>query len=123
MKQCNQSIPVIHYRPSTQARLRYIGLHRTWGGVIAGGFFVLPSLFILIGLSWVHMAFGSVPTVAGVLYGIKPTVTAIVVFVAYRIGSRALKNAWLNPDASSLAASYAILDDKERLYYEHRLAA
>jgi chromate transporter len=76
-------------------------MHRTWGGVIAGGFFVLPSLFILIGLSWVYMAFGSVPAVAGVLYGIKPAVTAIVVFAAYRIGSRGLKNAWLR----SLAAA------------------
>jgi chromate transporter len=83
--------------PEAQQLATYIGwlMHRTWGGVIAGGFFVLPSLFILIGLSWVYMAFGTVPAVAGVLYGIKPAVTAIVVFAAYRIGSRALKNAWL----------------------------
>jgi chromate transporter len=83
--------------PEAQQLATYIGwlMHRTWGGVIAGGLFVLPSLFILIGLSWVYMAFGSVPAVAGVLYGIKPAVTAIVVFAAYRIGSRALKNAWL----------------------------
>jgi chromate transporter len=83
--------------PEAQQLATYIGwlMHRTLGGVIAGGLFVLPSLFILIGLSWVYMAFGSVPAVAGVLYGIKPAVTAIVVFAAYRIGSRALKNAWL----------------------------
>ncbi|WP_341315688.1 chromate efflux transporter [Paraburkholderia sp. IMGN_8] len=83
--------------PEAQQLATYIGwlMHRTWGGLIAGGLFVLPSLFILIGLSWVYMAFGSVPAVAGVLYGIKPAVTAIVVFAAYRIGSRALKNAWL----------------------------
>src|SRR5579859_655065 len=77
--------------PEAQQLATYIGwlMHRTWGGVIAGGLFVLPSLFILMGLSWIYMAFGSVPAVAGVLYGIKPAVTAIVVFAAYRIGSRA----------------------------------
>ena len=67
-------------------------MHRTWGGIVAGALFVLPSLFILIALSWVYMAFGNVPVVAGMFYGIKPAVTAIVVFAAYRIGSRALKN-------------------------------
>jgi len=83
--------------PEAQQLATYIGwlMHRTWGGIIAGGLFVLPSLVILIALSWVYMAFGSVPAVAGVLYGIKPAVTAIVVFAAYRIGSRALKNGWL----------------------------
>src|SRR3981189_1702020 len=67
-------------------------MHRTWGGIVAGGLFVLPSLFILIALSWIYMAYGDVPSVAGILYGIKPAVTAIVLFAAYRIGSRALKN-------------------------------
>jgi chromate transporter len=52
----------------------------------------LPSLFILIGLTWIYLVYGDVPAVEGVLYGIKPAVTAIVVFAAYRIGSRALKN-------------------------------
>ncbi len=83
--------------PEAQQLATYIGwlTHRTWGGIVAGGLFVLPSLFILIALSWVYMAFGNVPQVAGLLYGIKPAVTAIVVFAAYRIGTRALKNAWL----------------------------
>ena len=75
----------------------YIGwmMHKTRGGIIAGTLFFLPSLFILIALSWIYMAYGNVPLVAGILYGIKPAVTAIVVFAAYRIGSRALKNAAL----------------------------
>jgi chromate transporter len=75
----------------------YIGwmMHKTRGGIIAGTLFFLPSLFILIALSWIYMAYGNVPLVAGVLYGIKPAVTAIVVFAAYRIGSRALKNSML----------------------------
>jgi chromate transporter len=80
--------------PEAQQLATYIGwlMHRTWGGIIAGGLFVLPSLFILIGITWIYMAYGNVPAVAGVLYGIKPAVTAIVVFAAYRIGSRALNN-------------------------------
>ncbi|MBI5890305.1 MAG: chromate efflux transporter [Nitrosomonadales bacterium] len=75
----------------------YIGwlMHRGWGGIIAGVMFLLPSLFILIALSWFYIAFGDVPLVAGLFYGIKPAVTAIVVQAAYRIGSRALKNNWL----------------------------
>lgn len=80
--------------PEAQQLATYIGwlMHRTWGGIVAGGLFVLPSLLILIALSWVYLAFGSVPAVAGILYGIKPAVTAIVLFAAYRIGSRALVN-------------------------------
>ena len=83
--------------PEAQQLATYIGwlLHRTWGGVIAGVLFVLPSLFILIGLSWVYIAYGDVPLVAGIFYGIKPAVTAIVAQAAWRIGSRALKNNWL----------------------------
>ncbi len=83
--------------PEAQQLATYIGwlMHRTWGGVLAGGLFVLPSLVILIALSWVYMAYGALPSVAGVLYGIKPAVTAIVVSAAYRIGSRALTNRWL----------------------------
>jgi chromate transporter len=83
--------------PEAQQLAIYIGwlMHRAWGGVIAGGLFVLPSLLILIGLSWVYLAFGHLPAVAGALYGIKPAVTAIVLFAAYRIGSRALKNGLL----------------------------
>jgi chromate transporter len=83
--------------PEAQQLATYIGwlMHGTWGGILAGALFVLPSLFILILLSWIYMAFGQVPAVAGVLYGIKPAVTVIVVFAAYRIGARALKNAVL----------------------------
>ena len=83
--------------PEAQQLATYIGwlMHRSWGGVIAGGLFVLPSLLILIALSWVYMAWGQLPAVAGLLYGIKPAVTAIVVAAAWRIGSRALKNAAL----------------------------
>ena len=83
--------------PEAQQLATYIGwlLHRSWGGIVAGALFVLPSLLILIVLSWLYIAFGDVPLVAGIFYGIKPAVTAIVLQAAHRIGSRALKNNWL----------------------------
>ncbi|HLD67281.1 MAG TPA: chromate efflux transporter [Pseudomonas sp.] len=97
--------------PEAQQLAIYIGwlLHRTWGGIIAGVLFVLPSLFILIGLSWVYIAFGDLPLVAGLFYGIKPAVTAIVVQAAHRIGARALKNNWLWAiAAASFVAIFAL---------------
>ncbi len=83
--------------PEAQQLATYIGwlMHGTWGGIVAGAMFVLPSLVILIALTWIYLVFGNVPVVAGVLYGIKPAVTAIVVFAAYRIGARALKSSVL----------------------------
>jgi chromate transporter len=80
--------------PEAQQLATYIGwlMHGTLGGILAGVLFVLPSLAILIALTWIYLSYGDVPVVAGVLYGIKPAVTAIVVFAAYRIGSRALRN-------------------------------
>jgi chromate transporter len=83
--------------PEATQLATYIGwlMHRTWGGIIAGTLFVLPSLLILIALSWIYIAFGNVPVVAAVLYGIKPAVVAIVLAAAWRIGSRTLKNFWL----------------------------
>ena len=83
--------------PEAQQLATYIGwlMHRTWGGVVAGALFVLPSLFILIALSWVYLRFGDVPVVAGIFYGIKPAVTALVLHAAHRIGTRALRNRWM----------------------------
>lgn len=83
--------------PEAQQLATYIGwlMHKRWGGIVAGGLFVLPSLFILVILSWLYIAFGELTVVAGLFYGIKPAVTAIVLQAAHRIGSRALKNSWL----------------------------
>jgi chromate transporter len=80
--------------PEAQQLATYIGwlMHGVRGGVMAGTLFVLPSLLILIALTWIYLALGHLPVVQGILYGIRPAVTAIVVFAAYRIGSRALKN-------------------------------
>ena len=80
--------------PEAQQLATYIGwlMHRSWGGIIAGGLFILPSLLILIVLSWVYMRYGHLPEIAAMLYGIKPAVVAIVLFAAYRIGLRVLKH-------------------------------
>lgn len=83
--------------PEAQQLAIYLGwlLHRTWGGIVAGSLFVLPSLIILMALTFVYLQYGNLPSIAGILYAIKPAVVAIVLFAAYRIGSRALKNKWL----------------------------
>ncbi len=92
--------------PEAQQLATYIGwlMHRTWGGVVAGALFVLPSLFILIGLSWVYVAFGHVGWVAGLLYGIKPAVAAIVLQAVRRIGSKTLKKPAVAPVLWAIAA-------------------
>lgn len=97
--------------PEAQQLATYIGwlIHRTWGGVVAGVLFLLPSLFILIALSWIYIAFGDVAFIAGLFYGIKPAVTAIVLFAAYRIGSRTLRNkALLAIAAAAFVAIFAL---------------
>jgi chromate transporter len=80
--------------PEAQQLAIYLGwlLHRTWGGIVAGVLFVLPSLFILAGLSYIYLAYGDVTVVRGVFDGIKPAVVAIVAFAAWRIGGRVLRN-------------------------------
>jgi chromate transporter len=83
--------------PEAQQLATYIGwlLHRTWGGIVAGALFVLPSLAILIALSWIYLRFGDLPLVAGIFFGLKPAVTALVLHAAHRIGMRALGNRWM----------------------------
>jgi chromate transporter len=89
----------------------YIGwlMHKTRGGIIAGVLFFLPSLLILIALSYVYLAYGNLPVVAGILYGIKPAVVAIVLAAAWRIGSRTLKNAALITIAVAAFLAIAVL--------------
>lgn len=83
--------------PEAQQLAIYLGwlLHRTWGGIVAGVAFVLPSLVILIALGWLYLAYGDLPLVSGVFYGIKPAVTAIVFHAAWRIGGKVLRNRYL----------------------------
>ena len=80
--------------PEATQLATYIGwlLHRTWGGIVAGSLFVIPSIFVLWILSYIYVKFGSVPWVASVFYGLKPAVLAIVAAAVIRIGKKALKN-------------------------------
>lgn len=97
--------------PEAQQLATYIGwlMHRSAGGIVAGALFVLPSLGILIALSWVYLRFGATPLVAGIFYGIKPAVTALVLHAAQRIGRRALKNGWMwGLAAASFVAIFAL---------------
>ena len=92
--------------PEAQQLATYLGwlMHRSWGGVVAGTLFFLPSLALLIGLSWIYMAFGQQPLVAGIFYGIKPAVAAIVLHALHRIASKSLGNPLLAPVPWAIAA-------------------
>jgi chromate transporter len=80
--------------PEAQQLATYVGwlLHKTWGGIVAGAFFIIPSIFILWALSYIYVAFGNLPWTAAIFYGLKPAVLAIVAAAVIRIGSRALRN-------------------------------
>src|SRR4051812_13636390 len=81
--------------PEAQQLAIYIGwlLHKTWGGIVAGSLFVIPSIFVLWALSYIYAAFGNIPWIAAIFYGLKPAVTAIVLAAVVRIGRKALRNA------------------------------
>lgn len=83
--------------PEAQQLATYVGwlLHGTWGGVVAGGLFVIPSMFLLWLLSWIYVSFGTLPWIAAIFYGLKPAVLAIVASAVVRIGKKALKNEFL----------------------------
>jgi len=83
--------------PEAQQLATYLGwlMHRTRGGLAAGLLFVLPSLLILLLLSWIYMAYGEQRWVAAAFDGIKPAVVAIVIHAAWRIGIRTLRNGLL----------------------------
>ncbi len=80
--------------PEAQQLAIYIGwlLHKTKGGIVAGAFFVIPSIFVLWTLSYTYAALGSIPWIAAIFYGLKPAVTAIVLTAVIRIGKKALRN-------------------------------
>jgi len=80
--------------PEAQQLATYIGwlMHRTLGGIIAGGFFVVPGIISIMALSYVYAAWGNVPVIVALFFGLKAAVLAIVVEAVVRIGKRALKN-------------------------------
>jgi chromate transporter len=80
--------------PEAQQLATYIGwlMHRWPGAIAAGGLFVLPGVIAIMALSWIYAAFGNVPTVASLFFGLKAAVLAIVLHAVRRVGSRALKS-------------------------------
>jgi chromate transporter len=80
--------------PEAQQLATYIGwlMHRTAGGLMAGGLFILPGIIAIMGLSYIYAAFGNVSFVEALFFGLKAAVLAIVVEAVFRVGKRALKN-------------------------------
>ena len=80
--------------PEAQQLATYIGwlLHRTKGGIVAGVFFVLPSVLILLALSYIYIAFGTLPWIAAIFVGLKAAVLAIVLAAVIKIGKKSLKS-------------------------------
>src|SRR5262244_1662757 len=80
--------------PEAQQLATYIGwlMHRTLGGIMAGGLFVVPGIVAIMALSYIYAAYGNVPFVVALFFGLKAAVLAIVVEAIVRIGKRSLKN-------------------------------
>ena len=94
--------------PEAQQLAIYAGwlLHGMWGGLVAGGLFVLPSAVILWALSYAYVTFGALPVAAGVLAGLKLAVLAIVAAAAVRIGKKVVKNGLM---AGIAVAAFALI--------------
>ncbi|MGH9749357.1 MAG: chromate transporter, partial [Candidatus Polarisedimenticolia bacterium] len=97
--------------PEAQQLATYVGwmLHGTRGGLVAGALFVIPSILVLMVLSWLAAARAGVPAIAGLLYGVQPVVVAIVADAVLRIGRRSLRHPvlWLFA-AAAFAAIFAL---------------
>src|SRR3954447_1478310 len=80
--------------PEAQQLATYIGwlMHRTRGGIMAGGLFVVPGIFAIMALSWIYALYGKVGIVSALFFGLKAAVLAVVLDAVLRIGKRALKN-------------------------------
>ena len=83
--------------PEAQQLATYVGwlLHGKVGGLIAGILFVAPSLLMIVALAWLYLTFGDIGGVTALLYGIKPAVTAVILYAIWRIGRRIMRNAFL----------------------------
>src|SRR3989449_6410870 len=80
--------------PEAQQLATYVGwlMHRTLGGIMAGGLFVVPGVVAIMGLSYIYAAYGNVPLIVALFFGLKAAVLAIVLEAVFRIGKRSLKN-------------------------------
>jgi len=90
--------------PEAQQLATYIGwlMHRNFGGLMAGGLFILPGVIAIMGLSYVYAAFGNVPIIAALFFGLKAAVLAVVLDAVVKIGKRALGN-WIMITLAALA--------------------
>jgi chromate transporter len=97
--------------PEAQQLATYLGwlMHRTWGGIVAGSLFVLPSLFMLIALSWLYVSYGSVPQVAAVLWGVQCAVAAIVVHALVRVAKKSLPDYKQKPALAHILIALAAM--------------
>jgi chromate transporter len=80
--------------PEAQQLATYIGwlMHRTAGGIMAGGLFILPGIISIMGLSYIYAAYGNVGFIEALFFGLKAAVLAIVIQALFRVGKRALRN-------------------------------
>ena len=94
--------------PEAQQLATYVGwlMHRTLGGVMAGGLFVLPGAIAIMALSWIYALYGNVGAVSALFFGLKAAVLAIVIEAVMRVGKRALKN---NALRSMAAAAFVAI--------------
>src|SRR5262249_38516847 len=98
--------------PEAQQLATYIGwlMHRTLGGIMAGGLFVVPGIISIMALSYVYAGWGKVPVVAAVFFGLKAAVLAIVVEAVVRVGRRALRNRVMIALAAAAVVGIFFLD-------------
>src|SRR3954466_485170 len=98
--------------PEAQQLATYVGwlMHRTRGGILAGGLFVLPGIVAIMALSWVYALYGKVGIVSALFFGLKAAVLAIVLEAVFRIGKRALKNSIMRALAAAAFVGIFFLD-------------
>jgi chromate transporter len=98
--------------PEAQQLATYVGwlMHRTPGGLMAGGLFILPGIIAIMGLSWIYALYGKIGFVAALFFGLKAAVLAIVLDAVLRIGKRALKNRVLVGLAAAAFVAIFFLD-------------
>jgi chromate transporter len=81
---------------STEMAIHVGRVRGGWPGLlVAGGSFILPAAVMVTVLAWAYVRFGSLPQVAGVLYGVKPIVIALIVQAVFKLGKTAVKSTWL----------------------------
>lgn len=93
--------------PEAQQLATYMGwLMRGWfGGLVAGGLFILPGFISILALSYLYVLYSDLSIVQGLFYGLKPAIIAIVLAALYRISQKALKSKfyWIIAGASFIA--------------------